>query len=476
MNLIRIRPAVLIVLLLSIISFLPACKKEKMLNSGGSLKFSVDTLTFDTVFTSMGSFTIDVSIVNIQNQKINVSSVRLEKGDASFFHLNVDGEAGNSATNIEVAPNDSFHVFATVKIDPRNQNNPFVIEDRLIATLNGKDFSIPVMAYGQDANYIVDSVMKTQTWDDTKPYVIIHNALVDSNETLTIPAGCKVYVHGDSRLYVKGSLKVLGTQTDTVVFQGDRLDRDYFGYEGYPGEWGGIYFTRYSFDNEIRYAVIKNCGSNTGAGLPSAIQLEPDLLIGDDYQLEISHSRIENSIGYGILSFKGSLKAENCLINACGAQALAIVQGGDYEINNCDFVVFNSDKINHLKEPVLAILNYFDVGNNQYIADDLNAVLRNCVIWGSLEDEAFFDKVDQYKYNVTLENCALRKKEAIPAFVVQKNCLINQDPKFVDANKWDFHLQAGSPLINAGTPIAISDDLEGKPRSGVPDIGCYETN
>ncbi|MCD6064125.1 MAG: hypothetical protein K0R82_2036, partial [Flavipsychrobacter sp.] len=423
MNLRSIHSSFLLILLISAISFLPSCRKEKLLNSGGSLEFSVDTLTFDTVFTSMGSFTVDVRIINRQNQKINVSSVRLAKGDTSFFHLNVDGAPGNSASNIEVAPNDSFHVFATVKIDPRNQNNPFVIEDRLIATLNGKDFSIPVMAYGQDANYIVDSYLQTQTWSDTKPYVIIHNAAVDTGQVLTIPAGCRVYMHGDSRLYVlkDASLKVLGTKTDTVVFQGDRLDRDYFGYEGYPGEWGGIYFTSYSYNSEIHYAVLKNCGSNTGAGLPSAIQLEPDLLIGDSFQLTITHSRIENSIGYGILSFKGSLKAENCLITACGAQALAIVQGGDYEINNCDFVVYNSDKINHLKEPAVAILNYFDIGNNQYIADDLNAVLRNCVIWGSLEDEAFFDRVDKYKYNLTLENCALRKKDAIPDFVVQKN-------------------------------------------------------
>lgn len=446
-----------------------------MLNTGGNLKFSVDTLTFDTVFTSMGSFTLDVKVLNPQGQKVNVSNVRLEKGNNSFFRLNVNGVSGNSVSNIELAANDSFHVFATVKIDPRNQNNPFVIEDRLIATLNGKDFSIPVIAYGQDANYIVDSVLKTQTWDDKKPYVIIHNALVDSNETLTIPAGCRVYVHADSRLYVAGTLKVNGTKQDSVVFQGDRLDRDYFGYEGYPAEWGGIYFTRYSYASEIHHAILRNCGNSTGAGLPSAIQLEPDLLIDDKPQLTITHSVIENSIGYGILSFKGSLKAENCLVNACGAQALAIVQGGEYEINNCNFVVYNSDKINHLKEPAVAILNYFDIGNNQYIADSLNAVLRNCVIWGSLEDEAFFDRVEQYKYNVTLENCLLRKKDAIPAFVKQANCLINQDPKFVDHTKWDYHLQQGSPLIDAGTStVLIPDDLDNRPRTGKPDIGCYE--
>ena len=470
------RLSTIIIIALSFLFVLPSCRKEKLLTSGGELRFSVDTLSFDTVFTSLGSFTIGVKIFNPQNQKVTIGSVRLASGDASFFRINVNGQPGNAVSNIEVAAKDSIHVFATVKIDPRNQNNPFVIVDKLIATLNGKDFSIPVIAYGQDANYIVDSVIsQSQTWSDKKPYVIIHNALVDSNVTLTIPAGCKVYVHADSRLYVKGTLKVKGTKQDSVVFQGDRLDRDYFGYEGYPAEWGGIYFFRYSYDNEIEYAILRNCGNSTGAGLPSAIQLEPDLLIDPDtFQLRMSNTIIENSIGYGILSFQGSLKAENCLVTACGAQALAIIQGGVYDITNCDFVIYSTDKVSHLKEPSVAVLNYFDVGNGQYIASDLQATLRNCVIYGSLEDEAYFDRVEQYKYNVKLINCLLRKKDAIPDVVTQTNCIINQDPQFLDATKWDFHFKESSPLKDAGIP-AVSIDLDGKQRTDTrPDIGCYE--
>jgi hypothetical protein len=47
------------------------------------------------------------------------------------------------------------------------------------------------------------------------------------------------------------------------------------------------------------------------------------------------------------------------------------------------------------------------------------------------------------------------------------------DPKFTDVGKWDYHLKEGSPCIDAGI-AAVSADLEGKPRSGKPDIGCYE--
>ena len=63
-------------------------------------------------------------------------------------------------------------------------------------------------------------------------------------------------------------------------------------------------------------------------------------------------------------------------------------------------------------------------------------------------------------------------------------CVVG-DPLFKDAANLDFHLQKGSPAINAGVNdgyLADSRDLDGNPRvfrfgtkSGRADIGCYET-
>ena len=128
-----------------------SCKKEKLLESGGESRFSTDTLTFDTVFTSLGSATVGIKIFNPQTEKIIISSIRLAGGSSSYYNLNVDGKSGDGK-DIEVAGKDSIYVFATVKIDPTDENTPFVVEDKLIATLNGKDFSIPVLAYGQNAH------------------------------------------------------------------------------------------------------------------------------------------------------------------------------------------------------------------------------------------------------------------------------------------------------------------------------------
>ncbi|MBC8228496.1 carboxypeptidase regulatory-like domain-containing protein [bacterium] len=52
---------------------------------------------------------------------------------------------------------------------------------------------------------------------------------------------------------------------------------------------------------------------------------------------------------------------------------------------------------------------------------------------------------------------------------------IDANPLFVDPENGDYHLQAGSPCINAGTPEgAPPDDIEGNPRDEFPDMGAYE--
>lgn len=468
------------IFLILLASTIYGCKKEQLLTSGGEIHFSVDTLTFDTVFTNRGNITASIKVYNPQNQAVNLSSVKLLKGTSSFFDINVNGTAGNTVADIEIAAKDSIYIFATVNIDPTNQNNPFLVTDELIANLNGREFKLPLRAFGQNAYYIVDSVLKTQTWLTDKPYVIVNNALVEEGNTLTLPAGCRIYVSANSRLFVEGTLKINGTKTDSVVFQGDRLDRNYFGNVGYPGEWGGIYFTSKSRDNVMRYAVLRNCGNATtlgdGSFTPAAIQVNIDTINDNNYQLRMYNTIIENSIGYGLLAFSSTVYGENCLINSCGAQALGVFEGGGYDFINCDFVIYGNNRISHIDNPTVALLNYRDIDNVSFVSGPLRANLTNCIIWGSLENELFAKKKGTTDYDVTLKNCIVRLKDKLPSEVKDSTNYINQNPSFVDYANWNFRLNAGSPAINNGAtpPVAINKDLDDKSRDAKIDIGCYE--
>ena len=54
---------------------------------------------------------------------------------------------------------------------------------------------------------------------------------------------------------------------------------------------------------------------------------------------------------------------------------------------------------------------------------------------------------------------------------------LNDDPLFVDAGNNDFHVQSGSPAINAGVAVGIAIDKDGiiRPQGPDVDIGAYET-
>jgi hypothetical protein len=462
-----------------------ACTKEKFLTQGGSISFSADTLLFDTVFTAQGSATRSLLIYNKEKQKLKISSIRLAKGEASPYRINVNGVAGKEVKDMELAANDSMYVFSAVTIDPTDENTPFVVEDELIVTVNGSDFKIPVIGFGQNAHYIVGAEINTQTWTNDKPYIIINSALVTEGSTLTISAGTRVYMHANSTLFVLGTLKVNGTKTDSVVFQGDRIDRKIWvgSYEELPGEWGGIYFDGSSRDNEINYAIIKNGGRSTPVGSAQTtgalIQLSPEASPGASPMLKITNATLFNSSQFGILAFNSSLYAENCLIADCQFENLALLQGGNYKVYDCTIASYGlySRYFTRSRGHVSAVVqNFFATSQTTYVGANLHADIKNCIITGnSTEDILFINKKDDFASDITLHHCLVKIEEAIPSYVTQLNNLINVDPKFSGVDSFDFHLSEGSPAIGAGISAGdLNVDLDGKLRSTPPSIGCYE--
>lgn len=462
-----------------------SCKKEKFLTEGGAVTFSADTLLFDTVFTAQGSATRSIMIYNNEKQKLNISSIRLAKGEESPYRINVNGVAGKEIRDMELAANDSLYVFAAVTIDPTDANTPFVVDDDLIVTVNGNEFKVPVIGFGQNANYIIDSVLQTQTWNKDKPYIIISSALVAENQTLIIPAGVRVYMHANSTLFVQGTLKINGTKSDSVVFQGDRIDRKVLvgSYEEIPGEWGGIYFDSGSKNNEINYAVIKNGGRPTPVGetqtTGALIQLSPEASPGVNPMLKITNSIIKNSSQFGLLSFSSSLLAENCLIADCQFENLALLRGGDYKVYDCTIATYGlfSRYFSRARGHVTAVVqNYFATSQTTYDGSNLTADIKNCIFFGnSTDDILYIDKKDDFDSNISLSHSIIKTDGALPGYVNQLNNISNTDPMFRGVDSSDYRLIDSSPAIGAGTAAgSLPTDLDGVMRSSTPAIGCYE--
>ena len=214
----------LFILLISASIFFFSCTKENIItDSSAKINFSTDTISFDTIFATIGSTTNQLMVYNNHKEAIVISSIKLAS-NSSYFKLNINGTSAKELTDIELAGEDSLYIFIEVTIDPTNQNAPLEIIDSIVFNTNGNIQDVKLQAFGQDMHLINGEYIQTETWTADKPYLVINSMLIDSLETLTIEAGTQIHFSKNSSLYVKGNLDVQGGFENPVVFQGSRLE------------------------------------------------------------------------------------------------------------------------------------------------------------------------------------------------------------------------------------------------------------
>lgn len=104
----------------------------------------------------------------------------------------------------------------------------------------------------------------------------------------------------------------------------------------------------------------------------------------------------------------------------------------------------------------------------------LNAHVFNSILWGN--DQQALDIWGIITFNVDHSNLD-NVKTSLGAIVNQGAGILNVDPLFIDPTAAKYHLQAGSPMIDAGTNVGVPvTDFEGETRlSGAAvDIGADE--
>lgn len=454
------------ILAISLLTILFSCRKDSFITTGDArITITADTLKFDTVFVTAGSTYRTFKIINENNQKLLLTSLKLMGGTTSVYKINVDGISGTQFNNIEIEANDSIYVFAQVNVNPSAANFPFILRDSIEVNYNGNKRKVQLEAWGQNAHFFRNKVITAnETWNNDLPYVILGSLLVNTNQTLTINKGCRIYVHADAPVVVNGTLIVNGLKDtiDRVYFQGDRLDEPY---KDYPASWPGIFFQPSSKDNVFTYAVIKNAYQAIGLQDPSS-NANPKIILNE--------CMIDNAYDAGIISINSSIRARNSLISNCGKNLL-LVKGGDYQFIHCTVVTYANRFIEH-KDPVLTLTN--SVNN---VSANLNALFRNCILWGQdglVDNEVVVLKTGSTTFNVNFDY-NLWKVQTMPANITSNQIINNQPPQFDSIstanNYYDFRLKATSPAINKGVNAGVITDLDGKIRPvGLPDLGCFE--
>ncbi len=438
------------------------------------LEFSNDTLLFDTVFTTFGSTTKFFKVFNPNaNKALNISSVMLAGGEQSPYRLNIDGEATNAKTDIQIEPLDSMYVFAELTVDPSGENLPFVVQDSVVFNVNGNLQDVDLVAYGQNAHFLFRDTLKDDVvWQDDKPYVIIEYIEIDSLATLTIEEGVRVHMHNGASIVATGSMIVNGTKDSVVTFQGTRLEANY---QDIPGQWGGIFLQRnpnatYSFE----YTNIRNAIFGLGVGL-DLNQNYFEFVGGEEAFCTVKNSIVQNSFGANIYTLASNVYVENTLIYNSNNPVWAAL-GGYMEMVHTTISSPTNSRYTHTT-PSVILSGIFQAAENLPLATaPLEAKFTNCIVWGGIEEEIGIieDTLTFASFDYTFENCILKTDSLTdPNYV---NCILNDDPLFKDRSEEDFNILEYSPAINNGTnAVMLNTDQEGNPRDdGLPDIGALE--
>jgi len=469
---------ILIISLVSLAVFL-SCQPQRTFteDSDAQLSFTLDTLFFDTVFTTVGTVTKSFRVKNPHNQYIKIDDISLAGRNRSVFRINVDGEPGIRFSDIEIAPKDSMFIFVEATLDPNETDDILRIQDSIVFMTNGNQQDIDLVAWGQDVHIISEGwIDEDVNWINDKPYLIVDYLYVDSLSSLTIDPGVTVYMHYNALMYVDGTLEINGTLEEPVKFRGDRLEEFY---DEIPGQWRFIYLSENSHNNIVENAEI------IGGTMGFLISASPESGLNPD--LKISNTKINFMSSSGIYALNAVVSASNLVIGDCGGACASLIYGGAYDFTHCTFYNAWPSWYSNRQLPALFMADYFaniDEDGNLVIytgGQYEKAEFRNSIIYGNARMELVIDSYEDLPMNYFFDYCLTKiltdslDYENDPGF---SNIINNEDPK-LDSIPVSYSLDTLSPAMNAGLPehaITVPFDFDGNNRldDEAPDMGAFE--
>jgi len=440
-----------------------ACRKDERITTdlNAKLSFSSNAILFDTVFTSIGSTVRKIKISNKNNDALNISEIKLSGGNSSPFSININGQNLPSQTNLILNGQDSLNLFVKVTINPDSKSLSFLVQDSIVLTTNKNRQVIQLEAYGQNAVFINNQSITTNTiWNKNLPYIINGSVTIKNGSTLNIQPGAKIYFHKDAIMNVEGSLYASGTVSEPIEFCSDRLETVY---SDQPGQWKGIYL-KSSGTGIIKNSILKNAS----VGITS-----DSLSANNTPKLILTNSIVKNMQVAAYIGYHSELLAFNNLMHNCGNYLIYAIGGGNYNLKQNTFAGFN---LNFPRKT--AALTFSDYLTTKAF-NNLQLNLTNNIIWGSLTNELDIQKKSTAIVQSNLFNNLIKTTNT--GYNNNGN-MINIDPLFASSSQGNFALLNNSPALKKGLDLSadvyfnlyLNHDLNNITRIFPSSLGCYE--
>lgn len=476
--------SLLILVTLSLFGWMTGCRENTLSDDPTlCLSFSVDSVSFDTVFTSIGSSTQRVMVYNRNRNAIKISSISFRD---HRFNINLDGE--NDLTrlhDIQINGGDSLYLFIRVTIDPQADDSPVLVTDTIWFMVNGNRQGLPLEAYGQNVWVIRSRNGRTDCpngidFDGTRPY-LIYDTIVATD--VTIAKGMTLYMHNTASIYILGNFNAQGTLAEPIQIRGDRTDKlfEHVPYSHASGQWGGIF--------------LQNEGSSCATYNLNYV----DILSGNiglysystnknqSAKLTLQNSRIHNHAIYGLVLQNTDAIVTNTEISNCASYCVYVAGGEQVFVHNTiasyfDWPSSNLNLHNVSADDVAAI--YIDNLSKQWSETKLS--IFNCIVTGARKNNIVLaTPLSEYYAGHISHNYI--KGDTLSAVNCHDNIyaqdsdriFMNTQYMYKEYNYYNFHLDSLSVALGIGDSIIMeqyaTEDRQGTSRTGCPiDAGCYQ--
>lgn len=431
------------------------------------LRFSTDTLRFDTIFTDLGSPTLRLKVFNPASKGINISSIRI-KDDTGIFSMNVDGQSGHDFHDVEIRANDSIFVFVECRIDANASERPFLVEGAMEFLTNGVAQTVTLEAWGQNVERLRGVTLSGDAvFSEGRPYVVFDTLRVAQGATLSILPGARVYFHDKAMLQVDGTLNAVGAPGRMISMRADRLGEVLpdTGYEILAGQWDGIRFGPESFGNRMEFVEMQS--SVSGVRLDS-------VGASDRTRLTLVNSWLHNSQGNVLRADFGRVEAYGCCFSDAG-EAVVKLRGGRHTMTQCTFANYYLFAIS--PEPILTLQHATEKTDDLSRQPRMEADFENCIIYGITPPIAPGDLDGSHVY---LRNVLLGITGSDDDHFL--DCIWDENPEFETVREdyyFNYRLKDDSPALGKGNPTFVNAlcryDMDGTDRlaSGAPALGAY---